>query len=241
MGFVIAIYTKEAFKEYVLPAINNADYSLVMNKNVFQLCEDIQLEFEVISDVWRIKRSKKYRLFLEQQEIRENIILENNQMFQIQSREKKQIFMIVRSCKNVFCSYKKYDIRRNKRITIGEGENNLIKCDYRRLISREHAEIQKKGKDYVITSKGQNGLYVNAKHVIDTEPLHFGDYINIYSLHMVFLGDILAIDTVNSNVRVNERYLTPHVEEKETPAPKEDDESISLPVKVMFHRSPRII
>ena len=59
MGLVIAIYTKEAFKEYVLPAINNADYSLVMNKNIFNLRRDVRLEFEVISDVWKIKKSKK--------------------------------------------------------------------------------------------------------------------------------------------------------------------------------------
>lgn len=41
MGLVIAIYTKEAFKEYVLPAINNEDYSLVMNKNIFNLRRDV--------------------------------------------------------------------------------------------------------------------------------------------------------------------------------------------------------
>ena len=40
MGLVIAVYTKEAFKEYVLPAINNADYSLVINKDVFNLRKD---------------------------------------------------------------------------------------------------------------------------------------------------------------------------------------------------------
>lgn len=241
MGFVIAIYTKEVFKEYVLPAINNADYSLVMNKNIFNLRQDIHLEFEVISDVWKIKRSKNYRISMDQKDIRENTILENDQMFQITSRDKKQIFLIVRRCENTFCAYKKYDIRPLGKITIGEGDNNLIRCDYRRLISREHAEIQKKGRDYVISSKGQNGLYVNAKHITGTEPLHFGDYINIYSLHMVFLGEILAIDTMNSKVEVNERYLRPYIEEKETCSKQEEDESSLRPAKVLFHRSPRII
>lgn len=241
MGLVIAIYTKEAFKEYVLPAINNADYSLVMNKNIFNLRRDVRLEFEVISDVWKIKKSKNYRLSLEQHEVRENTVLKNDQMFQILSRDKKQIFLIVRSCENIFCAYKKYDIRRNGRITIGEGEGNLIRCDYRRLISREHAEIQKRGRDYVISSKGQNGLYVNAKYVTGTEPLHFGDYINVYSLHMVFLGDILAIDTTNSDVRINERYLIPYAEDNRAPEKQEEEENGLAPVKVMFHRSPRII
>ena len=239
MGIVIAIYTKEAFKEYVLPAINNADYSLVMNKNIFNLRKDIHLEFEVISEVWKIKRSKNYRIFTEQKEIRENTVLENDQMLRITAQDHKQIFLIVRSCENTFCAYKKYDIAPLGRITIGEGEKNLIRCDYRRLISREHAEIQKKGREYVITCKGQNGLYVNTKHITGTEPLHFGDYINVYSLHMVFLGEILAIDTVNSDVIVNERYLRPYAEEKEAKAKAE--EAPMAPAKIMFHRSPRII
>ena len=127
------------------------------------------------------------------------------------------------------------------RITIGEGENNLIRCDYRRLISREHAEITRTGRDHVITSLGQNGLYVNAKYITGSEPLHFGDYINLYSVHMVYLGDILAIDTENSDVHVNERYLNSYKAETEKPEQKREDEDIFLPVKSLFHRSPRII
>ena len=198
MGLVIAVYTKEAFKEYVLPAINNADYSLVINKNIFNLRRDISLEFEVINDVWKVKTNKAYRIYLEQQEVRNTTVLEDDQMFKLLSYDKKQIFFIVRRCRKIFNSYHKYDIRKMDRITIGEGENNLIRCNYRRLISREHAEITRKGRDHVNTSLGQHGLYVNAKYITGSEPLHFGDYINIYSLHMVYLGDILAIDTENS-------------------------------------------
>ena len=241
MGLVIAVYTKEAFKEYVLPAINNADYSLVINKDIFHLRGDISLEFEVINDIWKVKTSKSYRIYLDQQEVRDTTVLEDSQMFKLLSYDKKQIFFIVRRCENVFSSYRKYDIRRVGRITIGEGENNLIQCDYRRLISREHAEMIKKGRDYVITSKGQNGLYVNAKYVTGSEPLHFGDYINIYSLHMVYLGDILAIDTQNMDVHVNENYLIPYKPETEKPEQNQENEDTPLPVKVLFHRSPRII
>ena len=63
MGLVIAIYTKEAFKEYIFPAINNADYSLTLGKNTFNLRKDISLEFEVINDVWKLKPGKDYHTF----------------------------------------------------------------------------------------------------------------------------------------------------------------------------------
>ena len=241
MGLVIAIYTKEAFKEYIFPAINNADYSLTLGKNTFNLRKDISLEFEVINDVWKLKPGKDYHVYLDKIEIHEKKILENDQMFKLISYDKKPIFFIIRSCKNTFCSYQKYDIRRTSKITIGEGEHNLIRCNYRRLISREHAEILKKGNSYVISSKGQNGLYVNARYIKGTETLHFGDYINIYSLHMVFLGEILAIDTLNSEVEIRERYLPLYTEKTEKKSATEDNEYNLRPVKILFHRSPRII
>ncbi len=244
MGLVIAVYTKESFKEYVLPAINNADYSIVLNSHDFRLRYDISLDFEIIKEVWKIKKGKNYRIILDKRELRETKELENAQMYQIMTYDKNQIILMVRSCKDVFCAFSKYDIRRSGNITIGEGEKNLIQYDYQRLISREHAEIIRKGREYLISCKGLNGVYVNSKHITGTETLRFGDYINIYSLHMVFMGDILAIDTGNVIVKVNEKFLVPLSAEKDeqekTEEPKESDTEYQ-PVKVLFHRAPRII
>lgn len=241
MGLVIAVYTKEAFKEYIMPAINNADYSFVLNKNYFNLRNDICLDFEVINEVWKIKISKNYRIYLDKREIQENTALNSSQMLRILTYDKKQIILMVRMCEEVFVSYSKYDIRRMGRITIGEGENNLIQYDYQRLISKDHAEIIRKGRDFAISCKGQNGLYVNSKYITGTENLRFGDYINIYSLHMAFLGNILAVDTSNSNVHVNEKYLILFSEEAEEESASDETETEIQPVKKLFHRSPRII
>lgn len=241
MGLIIAVYTKEAFKEYVLPAINNADYSIVLNKNFFNLRNDVRLDFEIINEVWKIKMNKNYRIYLDKREVQETTALDSSQIFRILLYDKKQIFLMARMSRNIFCPYTKYDIRRLGRITIGEGENNLIRYDYQRLISREHAEITRKNRGFVISCKGQNGLYVNSKYVMEPETLHFGDYINVYGLHMVFLEDVLAVDTANSNVCVNEKYLIPFPEELEDEGTIDEDDTESRPVKKMFHRSPRII
>lgn len=241
MGLIISVYTKEAFKEYVMPAINNADYSLVLDKNYFNLRCDIRLDFEVINEIWKIKNSRNYRIYLDKCEIQENTVLNSSQILRILTYDKKQIILMVRMSEEIFCSYAKYDIRRMGRITIGEGESNLIRYDYQRLISREHAEIIRKGREYMISCKGQNGLYVNSKYITGTEILHFGDYINIYSLHMVFLGDILSVDKSNADVHINEKYLLPLSDEEEEQNTAEETETEIQPVKKLFHRSPRII
>ena len=113
MGLVIAIYTKEAFKEYVVPAVNNADYSIVLNKNYFNLRSDISLDFEVINDVWKIKKSDSCRIYLNKNEIQENTVLADSEMFKIVTSDKKQM-----------------------QTTICEGEECAIKYTYRQLISK---------------------------------------------------------------------------------------------------------
>ena len=158
MGLVIAIYTKEAFKEYVVPAVNNADYSIVLNKNYFNLRSDISLDFEVINDVWKIKKSDSCRIYLNKNEIQENTVLADSEMFKIVTSDKKQMYLTVRIRDSVFCAYEKYDIENEKQITIGEGEECAIKYTYRQLISKEHAAIIRREKEFVITNKSQNGL-----------------------------------------------------------------------------------
>lgn len=207
MGIVISVYTREAFKEYVVSSVNNADYSIVLNKQYFQMREDISLDFEVINGVWKIKCSKSYRIYVDKKEIQEKTVLNDEQMLQIVTNDRKQMYLMVRVQDTIFHAYEKYDVSRVGRITIGQGEQNIIGYDYHHLISKEHAEIIRKGRELAISSRGQNGLYVNAKYITGTEPLHFGDFINIYGLHMVFLGNILAVDIENPNVSVNEKAL----------------------------------
>lgn len=241
MGLVIAIYTREAFKEYVMPAVNNADYSVMLNKNYFNLHKDISLDFEVINDIWKIKCSDSYRIYLGKFEIRENTVLNDSEMFKILTIDRKPIYMLIRLRKDVFCAYEKYDIQRVSQITIGEGENNFIRYSYRQLISKEHAEMVRRGQSFVIISRSQNGVYVNAKCITGTEELHFGDYINIYGLHMVFLGNILAIDTTDPSVKINEKCLKQMSDQVEEENGESDARTEIQPVKTLFHRSPRII
>lgn len=261
MGLVIAVYTEESFKEFIMPATDNADYSMILEKNEFGLRHDVCLDFEILNEVWRIKKGRNYRIFLDRREVRESSTLIDGQMIQILTNGRNQMILLVKSRREVFCPFVKYDIAAAGTITIGAGEHNRICYDYRRLISREHAAISRKGRDTVIMCRGSNGLYVNAKHITGQETLHFGDYINIYSLHMVFLGSILAIDTDGAAVKVNENILIPYKgrqkekykenqrenqkgnqKEKQTLPEGEDGSGNEAPSgKILFHRSPRII
>lgn len=143
MGLVIEVYTKEAFKEFVMPAINNADYSFALNKNFFNLNNDICMEFEVINDVWKIKVGKNYRMYVQEQEVQETAVLKASDIIRISTVDKKQITLMVRMKEEIFGSYAKYDISKVGCITVGSCESNMIQYNYQRIISKEHADIMR--------------------------------------------------------------------------------------------------
>ena len=63
MGMIVSVYTKEYFHEFVLPPINNSDYTLNIYRNRFKLREDISVQLEVIDDCWKICPDEKYKIY----------------------------------------------------------------------------------------------------------------------------------------------------------------------------------
>ena len=55
MNIVLSVYTKSAFKEYILPSLNNSDYSIVLYKDYFHIHEDVCLELEILDYEWKFK------------------------------------------------------------------------------------------------------------------------------------------------------------------------------------------
>ena len=52
MSVILSVYSKSALKEFVLPAVNNTELSLLLEGSVFQVQEDIELKLEVLSGEW---------------------------------------------------------------------------------------------------------------------------------------------------------------------------------------------
>ena len=103
MGFVISIYTKLAFKEYMMPSIQNSDYTITLRSNYFQLKEDVQVELEVLKGKWRIKNSLKYTGVE-----KEGRSLENNAVVTLYTNNGEEISIIAKEIEANFHVYKKY-------------------------------------------------------------------------------------------------------------------------------------
>lgn len=237
MNIILSVYSEVAFKEYQLPSLNNADYQITLSKDFFQLEENLALDMEVLDKKWKIKRNACYKMLRGREDYRGES-LEDNDVISIQVQKGERLSLIVKYVDSIFHPYEKYRLKNVESVTIGKDPGNDIQYDYLRMVSRSHAVIEKEGDSYKITNKSLNGIYVNSRRIDQTQVLEWGSYINVMGLHLVFLGDILAVDANGSRAHINEKKLVKYsVCEEETVFLKKKN-SLSQG-KEIYHRAPR--
>ncbi len=235
MNTVLAIYSKEAFREYILPSEMNADYSIKILKEQFNLKKDVQLQFEVMNGLWELRSSNNYKISCKT-ETGEHFFLRNHDVLQICTQDNERFSIIVREEARCFRAYRKYSLKQVKSISVGKDEKNDIVYDFLGLVSKVHLKIIKKDNSFVIKNESKNGTYVNSTYVSGERVLAFGDFINVLGLHMVFLGDSLAIDIESESVNIQatlQKFVLNNTVDQE-------QREVSLSHgKVVHHRSPR--
>lgn len=236
MSIIISVYSKNAFKEYLLPSLNNTDYSIVLEKDYFKIKEDITIRMEILDGQWKIKTG-----FYKIKSKSENYIgrpLCNHDVLTMETNYNETISLIINEIFSVFHEYEKYNIRNVEHIYIGNAPDNDIIFNYLKMVSKQHALIERKHGGFIIVNKSPNGTYVNSNRIDTETKLCFGDYINIMGLHMIFLGNILAIDSRDKEIKLNENKLRIY-EAMEDGTVHMYEEQGKSPGKILFHRSPR--
>lgn len=235
MNTVISVYTAKAYKEFVLPNINNSNYSIILEKDIYSLSKDIIVNFDVIENVWRILNGKDYNIkkesnYIDCAEIKPNlnieIITDDGTVIRVSAFDSK---------KNILQS-KKYFIRK-KTISIGSAADNDIVCK-NSFVSSHHARIFW-GKDgWYVEDLSQNGVFLNSVRVRVNSLLKYGDFISIIGLKIIFLDNMLALNEGETgNVKVNLGSLS-----KESPKQKQIGKADSSESnKEYFNRAPRIL
>ncbi len=236
MSVVLSIYSVKAFKEYLLPAVNNEEYSIILNRDIFCLSKDIKLDLEVVENKWYFLNSSEY--YLEEAKTNQNYVgqeIKNDDLLRMILPNGEILSVMVEETENSYAVFKKYDIGNCNTVTIGKAETNDIRYDKLNLISREHAIIHRNGTQFIIEDKSANGVFVNYVRIAGNRQLEFGDHINIFGLDIVYLDGIIAVNTYENGAEVQENVFKKYMQKEENAA------GIKEKKKVIYHRSPRQI
>lgn len=223
MSLMLSVYERDAFREFLLPAVDNADYEVILPKDVFGLDEDYELKLEILGGVWRLRQG----------EYRGKALLDG-EVLRIPAGG-RSLSVLVREVSGRIHSYRKYRLGDRETVTVGKGAENDICYDFRNLVSRRHAVIRGEGGAFRILSMGKNGLYVNGRKAESESVLEFGAHIHILGLHLVFLGNVLAVNADRCGAVVSSRLkeLLYLADTGEAPMPVQGEQ------RKVFHRSPR--
>lgn len=241
MSVVLSIYSKSAFKEFVLPAVNNTEVMLVLEHAVFQISEDIELKLEVLDGKWYFQNAKE-RIHIQEKDY-DGKALENQDSYTLVSGEKDVFAILVRISDSSFHTFDRYSLEEITRISIGSGERKLISYSAyyggMQIVSENHAELSRENSGWLLEDESSNGTFVNDIRIGGKKILEFGDCINIWGLRMVYLGDVLAVDSLSEakiDLSVLRKAGSGSHEAEQGTGPEEVPVGFS---KTYYHRSPR--
>ena len=211
VGCVLSVYSQNAYKEYLLPAVIDADYELILHKDLFGLQENLSVSMENLDGKWRFRTDQAY--ILQHTDTGKSAIgdvLEDKYVLTLQTARGELLNIIVTMTSRFFGVYDKFLLHPAQDITIGKNENSVLCYDYRNIISGLHAVIRRdSGTGYCIEDRSHNGTFVNSRRITGTRHLVYGDLISIYGLSLVYLGECLAVESDVENLVIDGKILRP--------------------------------
>lgn len=230
MSVVVSVYTNSAFRDYLLPAIHNSNYDMILKSGVFALEEDVILKLEIIDGRWRLLESENYRIV---GETTERKALSDGDIFNVETAVGENISCIVRETTQSFTSFVKYDLTDVVQLSIGSTEQNDFQYKYVNFVSKQHAILQRAERGFAIRDVSLNGTFVNYKKIDGMQSLRVGDCINIFGLKIVYLGNSVAVSSIDDAV------LNVNAQLKELVTHDANAEPVKLEEQKVFHRAPR--
>ena len=236
MSVVLSVYSQSAYKEFVLPAIHNAETVLVIDRRVFHLKDSIELRLEEMDGNWTFLQSPHYEI-TENSETDSGSSLKDQATYILKSELDDFLPVIVQMKETSFTNYLKYDISDIKEITVGCKESTSICYSYRyagrQYISKLHLILHRTSDGMILEDTSTNGVFVNDIRVEGEQKLIFGDQIHLWGLDMVFLGDILAVRK-GKNLTVSET-----IPEWQNDQLEAADAQRKKSGRKLYHRAPR--
>ena len=154
----------------------------------------------------------------------------------VRTLEGDRIQIIAVDCVPDFMVMEKYDISGMKEVSVGKSDGSLIQYQFMELVSASHAVLKKTDDGWYLKDTSSNGVFCENLRVRGKKKLAFGEHIDIFGLHLLFLGDILAAGAYYGGLYIREDILKPLVIPEIS---REDNGSRSDPEQTYFHRSPR--
>lgn len=238
MGYILMAYASGGYQEYMLPDIDNADYTILLDREVFGLRNSLELPLEIMDGVWRFVRKRDIRLRQRDGEDGFGKGLEDGLILNLSGEQEEHIALVTLQCGDSFPAFQKYDLLHINQITVGKDADSHICYDFAGFISWNHALLFRHGSRWVVQDNSSNGTYLNGRRISGQTFLKFGDQITLFGLRLIFLESCLAVCALSGEPHIDEKRLPRFYPRKGLFLPPQE---IAGEEKRYFKRAPRTV
>lgn len=232
---ILMVYNTQICKEFLLPNVHDADYTIHLRRDIYQLKQDVELKLENSSGGWELLKGEDYQIEADGA-CRARHLLRHQNIVIISTQAGDRFQIIAVDCTLNFMVMEKYDISSMKEVSVGKSEGSLIRYQFMELVSGSHAVFQRERDGWYLKDTSRNGVFCGNLRLRGSRKLSFGDTIDIFGLHLLFLGNILAAGAYYGDLEVREDILRP----LEIAGIKEESrENRRKGQEIYFHRAPR--
>lgn len=233
MSMVLSIYSHKGFREITLPERGANELQILLQKDLFALEKDIRLTAERSEGVWSVSIQDDTAFLRQGNRRTDTVVIKDGMKFEVDAAHGSCITVIAFQQSDPLTVYSKYSLTDIRQITVGRDEKNDI-CYKNDFVSGTHCAITFENGRAILNDSSTNGTYLNFRRVFGSTVLHYGDSIRIMRLNIIYLGNMIAIDTCD---HLQVRALEPL--DAEGLAALCGEPTGTGGVKVQYHRSPR--
>ena len=95
MSVILSVYSKDAFKEFLLPATDNADFTMTLDRELFALSENVDVSLEIIDGDWRICNSNQFKIRWKTKKTQRKDILQDGDVLTLKLPDENEISIVV--------------------------------------------------------------------------------------------------------------------------------------------------
>ncbi len=178
---IVIVYNSGVYKEYLLPNITNADYTLNLGETSLGLTKNVEVLMEITADTWKLLSGEGYTISEDQKVLTERVIMDGD-IIDLITNAGEIMQLIVADADFDFPVMQKFDISGESYITIGKNEDNSIIYNFQHLISGCHGILERRGGSLYIQDTSANGIFYKYRRITGNKKLEFGDCINIFEI-----------------------------------------------------------
>ena len=180
---ILMVYNTQICKEFLLPNVHDADYTIHLRRDIYQLKQDVELKLENSSGGWELLKGEDYQIEADGA-CRARYLLRHQNIVIISTQAGDRFQIIAVDCTLNFMVMEKYDISSMKEVSVGKSEGSLIRYQFMELVSGSHAVFQRERDGWYLKDTSRNGVFCGNLRLRGSRKLSFGDTIDIFGLHL---------------------------------------------------------